>query len=249
MRALNLPPLTMHLPARHGLGKAAWVLTLFLHIVPTSAQAANQDASSINGCKADKVLRFRGLTARLENDLFAGTAQNYTNGVAFTAVSHDIADKLRTECLPTPVRLHAKLIKFMNPGFWSDAQNVVVKFGQPMFTPKDSARTDLILDDRPYAGLLYVGMSWNRRKHQPQSNSEILDTREITLGIIGPLVLAEQAQNLVHGVIGAEKFKNSNLTPFFGRPAGQRTRKVMIEPKNIRTTSRAYLAAAGLVEP
>ena len=76
-----------------------------------------------------------------------------------------------------------------------------------MFTPKDPARTDLIQDDRPYAGLLFVGMSWNRRKHEPQSSSEILDTREITLGVIGPLALAEQTQNLVHDAIGAERFQ------------------------------------------
>ncbi len=75
-----------------------------------------------------------------------------------------------------------------------------------MFTPQDPARTDLILDDRPYAGLLYVGMSWNRRQHEPQSNSEILDTREITLGVIGPLALAEPTQNLVHDVIGVDRF-------------------------------------------
>jgi len=203
---------TMHLPTRHDQRKAAWVLTLFLHIVPAIAQAANEDTPSINGCKADEVVRFRGGTARLENDLFAGTDQNYTNGVAFTAVSHDIAGKLRTECLPAPARLHAELIKFMNPDFWSDAensahtQNVVVKFGQSMFTPKDPARTDLIQDDRPYAGLLYMGMSWNRRKHEPQSNSEMLDTREITLGVIGPLSLAEQSQNLFHDAIGVDRF-------------------------------------------
>ncbi|MFZ3175840.1 MAG: lipid A deacylase LpxR family protein, partial [Thiobacillus sp.] len=206
------PPFTMHLPTRHGQGKAAWLLTLFLHIVPAIAQAANENASSIKGCKADEVVRFRGGTARLENDLFTGTDQNYTNGVAFSAVSHDIAGKLRTECLPTPVRLHAEFIKFLNPDFWTDAensahtQNVVVKFGQSMFTPKDPARTDLNIDDRPYAGLLYVGMSWNRRKHEPQSNSEILDTREISLGVIGPLSLAEQSQNLFHDAIGADRF-------------------------------------------
>jgi hypothetical protein len=180
--------------------------------VPAIAQAANEDTSSIRGCMADEVARFRGGTARLENDLFTGTDQNYTSGVAFSAVSHDIAGRLRTECLPTPVRLHAELIKFLNPGFWSDAensahtQNVVVKFGQSMFTPQDPARTDLVIDDRPYAGLLYVGMSWNRRKHEPQGNSEILDTREITLGVIGPLSLAEQSQNWVHDAIGADRF-------------------------------------------
>jgi len=189
---------------------AAWILTLLLHIVP--AQAANENIPELVDCMADESVRFRGGTARLENDLFTGTDQNYTNGVAFTAISHDIAGKLRVECLPTPVRLHAELIKFMNPDFWADAensahtQNVTVKFGQSMFTPKDFSRTDLITGDRPYAGLLYVGMSWNRRKHEPQSNLEMLDTREITLGVIGPLALAEQSQNLFHDAIGAARF-------------------------------------------
>lgn len=201
-------PYFRHLPTKQM--TVAWVLVLLLHIVP--AQAANESIPGHEDCKADEVVRFRGGTARLENDLFTGTDQNYTNGVAFTAVSHDIAGKLRIECLPTPVRLHAELIKFMNPDFWADAenpahtQNVAVKFGQSMFTPKDPARTDLIAGDRSYAGLLYVGMSWNRRKNDPKSNSEMLDTREITLGVIGPLSLAEQSQNVFHDAIGAARF-------------------------------------------
>lgn len=198
----------MYLPTIQG--NAAWVLVLLVHIMP--AQAAIENTSGFEDCKVDEVIKFRGGTARLENDLFTGTDQNYTSGVAFNAVSHDITGKLRVECLPTPVRLHAELIKFMNPDFWADAessahtQNVVVKFGQSMFTPKDFFRTDLIADDRPYAGLLYMGMSWNRRKHEPQNNSEMLDTREITLGVIGPLALAEQSQNLFHDAIGADRF-------------------------------------------
>ena len=63
-----------------------------------------------------------------------------------------------------------------------------------MFIPRDSARTDLTPDDRLYAGLLYVGMSWNRRKNQAQNHTEVLDTREIALGVMGPLALAQPAQ-------------------------------------------------------
>lgn len=86
-----------------------------------------------------------------------------------------------------------------HPRFWSDAadaahtQNLVVKFGQAMYTSNDPLRTDLITDDRPYAGLLYLGMSWNRRRLEPQG-TEILDTREITVGVIGPWSLARQSQ-------------------------------------------------------
>lgn len=176
------------------------------------AQAISESAAGIGSCTADESLRFRGGTARLENDLFTGTDQNYTSGVALTLVSQDIPGRLRAECLPAPVRLHAQLIKIMNPVFWADAdnlaytQNVVIKFGQSMYTPKDFSRTDLISDDRPYAGLLYIGMAWNRRKHAPESDLEMLDTREITLGVIGPSSYAEQSQNLVHDMIGADRF-------------------------------------------
>lgn len=212
MHTVNLFPTTRQWLTKCSLRRTAWLLMLLVHMTPASAQAINDETSSTGACKADEIIRFRGGTARVENDRLAGTDQNYTNGVAFTAVSHDIIGRLKPDCLPPPVRLQARLITLANPAFWADAenpahtQNVVVRFGQSMFTPQDPARTDLILNDRPYAGLLYVGMSWNRRKHEPQSNSEILDTREITLGVIGPLALAEPAQNLVHDVIGVDRF-------------------------------------------
>ena len=155
-------------------------------------------------CTEQDAIRFRGVTARMENDLFAKTDQNYTSGVAFALVSHDVIGKLSPECLPAIVRLHAGLIAYEDSGH---AQNVVVKFGQAMYTPKESAITELIPNDRPYAGLLYVGMSWNRRKHQPENNMEVLDTRETTLGVIGPLALAQPAQNLIHDAIGVERFQ------------------------------------------
>ena len=186
---------------------------LLAFAAPTSAQVLSTPDTEAPACSAQNTIRFRGLTARLENDLFADTDQNYTNGVSFTAVSHDMVGKLKPECLPAPIRLHAELIRYLNPGFWTDAdnpahaQNVVVKFGQAMFTPKDFARTDLITDDRPYAGLLYVGMSWNRRKHETQSEIEMLDTREITLGVIGPMSLARQTQNIIHNIKAIDKFE------------------------------------------
>ncbi len=170
-------------------------------------------ADTGGGCAPEETLHWRGGTMRLENDLFTGTDQNYTNGVALTLVSQDIPGRLRPECLPAPVRLHAQFIKFMNPGFWADAddpantQNVVARFGQSMYTPEDKTRTDLIRDDRPYAGLLYMGLAWNRRIHPQGGGYEMLDTRELTLGVIGPLSLAEQSQNLVHDMRGIDRFR------------------------------------------
>ena len=199
--------------AKYARSSAAVAFVLICGAAPVSAQFASNKGAVAQPCSAQDAIRFRGLSARLENDLFVDTDQNYTNGLAFTAISHDLVGQLKPECLTAPVRLHAELIRYLNPSFWADpdnpaqAQNVVVKFGQSMFTPKDPTQTALILDDRPYAGLLYVGMAWNRRQHTPQNNTEILDTREITLGVIGPLALARSTQNIVHTIIGADKFQ------------------------------------------
>jgi lipid A 3-O-deacylase len=207
---------TKLLRAKYARRSAAVAFMLICGVAPVSAQFASNTGAVAQSCSAQDAIRFRGLSARLENDLFVDTDQNYTNGLAFTAVSHDLVGQLKPECLTAPVRLHAELIRYLNPSFWADpnnparAQNVVVKFGQSMFTPKDPTQTALILDDRPYAGLLYVGMAWNRRQHTPQNNTEILDTREITLGVIGPLALARPTQNIVHHIVGADKFQGWN---------------------------------------
>ena len=161
IHTLNPLPISATVNSTPGLTRCALVLLLHgLCRLPATAQAAGVGDLGIGDCGPEEIVRFRGGTARLENDLFAGTDRNYTNGIALTLVSHDIPGKLRNECLPAPVRLHAQLIKFLNPGFWSDVenpahtQNLVLKSGQSMYTPEDFYRTDLILDDRPYAGLL-----------------------------------------------------------------------------------------------
>ncbi|GAB1424639.1 lipid A deacylase LpxR family protein [Thauera terpenica] len=187
----------------------AVLATSALVLVPPMKARANAGKE----CAPEETLHWRGGTARLENDLFTGTDQNYTNGMAFILVSHDIPGRPRPECLRAPIWLYAQLIQFMNPEFWAsagssaDTQNVVVRFGQSMYTPEDYHRTELIPDDRPYAGLLYMGLAWNRRKHEPESNGEMLDTREITLGVIGPWSLAEQTQNLVHDARDIDRFE------------------------------------------
>lgn len=188
------------------------LLTGLCCLLPAVTHAVDSASAGTGGCAQEVGVRFRGATVRLENDLFTGTDQNYTNGVGLTLVSEDIPGRLQTDCLPAPMRLHAQLIQLLNPGFWADAgdpaatQNVTVKFGQSMYTPEDFSRTDLIPDDRPYAGLLYMGLAWNRRR-QAAGDQEMLDTREITLGVIGPWSLAEQTQNLVHDLRGIDRFR------------------------------------------
>ncbi|WP_417544250.1 lipid A-modifier LpxR family protein [Marinobacter sp.] len=45
-------------------------------------------------CAPEDGLQWCGGTLRLENDLFAGTDSNYTNGLALSLVSHDMEGRL-----------------------------------------------------------------------------------------------------------------------------------------------------------
>lgn len=182
---------------------------------PGVAQVATPASppESQDSCTPEQALRWRGGTGRLENDLFVGTDRNYSNGVALALVSRDIEGRLRPDCLPRAIALYARFLGWADPGFWRRAgaepaaQNVVMRVGQAMYTPEDHTRTDLIRDDRPYAGLLYLGLAWNRRVHPPGTGYEMLDSRELTLGVIGPWSLAHQSQDLVHKLRGFERFQ------------------------------------------
>lgn len=174
--------------------------------------AESIDLTGQEPCVLEQNLRWRGGTLRLENDLFAETDHNYTNGVALTMVSRDLEGRLNPDCLPRPLALYTRFLGWVDPGFWQSAgvesasQNVVARMGQTMYTPEDSVRTDLIHDDRPYAGLLYLGLTWNRRVHPRNAGYEMLDSRELALGVIGPWSLAEKSQNLVHKLRAIERF-------------------------------------------
>jgi hypothetical protein len=166
-----------------------------------------------DACMPEQSLHWRGGTLRLENDLFAGTDRNYTNGVTLALVSHDINGRLRSECMPWLLGLYTRSLDRIDRRFArratdeSASQNIVLRAGQTMYTPEDKTRSDLIPDDRPFAGLLYLGLAWNRRMHPEDARYETLDSRELTLGVIGPWSLAEHSQNLVHRTRGLDRFR------------------------------------------
>lgn len=68
---------------------------------------------------------------------------------------------------------------------------------QQIFTPDNISlpRED---DDRPYAGYLFLGGFWQRQ------DNNLLDHVQIDVGVVGPSSLAEQTQEVVHDVFGAE---------------------------------------------
>ncbi|RTE64939.1 lipid A deacylase LpxR family protein [Amphritea opalescens] len=146
-------------------------------------------------------------TFYLENDLFAETDQQYTNGIRFSWTSPDITSYLDDESLPTWSRRYNRFIT--SPlGLFDDqppkqseiVRNLVITLGQQMFTPKDNTRTTVDPDDRPYAGWLYLGMGYHLRYKQR------MDSAILNVGIVGPASMAQEAQDFVHEIRGIDKF-------------------------------------------
>ncbi|BCA78268.1 lipid A deacylase LpxR family protein [bacterium] len=126
----------------------------------------------------------------LENDLFYDVDQHYTNGVGFVWVP----DR-RT---PTP----EWAVRLARRAPWFPEEGPVYHgyaFGQSMFTPSDIKLSDPPLSERPYAGWLYglVGVG--------TATDGQFDLFTLSLGMVGPISLAEPSQKFVHKVIGADE--------------------------------------------
>jgi lipid A 3-O-deacylase len=72
---------------------------------------------------------------------------------------------------------------------------------QLTFTPNDISRRDIITDDRPYAGLLYLTHTLISSDHLRKEKL----TTEINIGVIGPLSFAKEMQTWLHGLINYQK--------------------------------------------
>ena len=117
-----------------------------------------------------------------ENDIFAGTDQGYTNGVRFAWSSSE-------RHTPEVIAKIARNLPHLDP---NGKKRISFAVGQSMFAPQDLTRTDLIVNDRPYAGWLYgsVGVV--------SDTGKTLDNAMLTVGVIGPWSLAENTQKFVH---------------------------------------------------
>ena len=118
---------------------------------------------------------------RWENDVVAGTDDNYTNGISLT-FSRDGRGPLG--------------------GIWGWFGPVDGRFvssyelGQMMYTPRDIRRPVPDPTDRPYAGLLYVALSTE------YVHGNRFDGLKFITGVVGPASLGEQAQKVFHSLTG-----------------------------------------------
>ena len=129
-----------------------------------------------------------------ENDLLANpfgahTDRHYTQGLRLTLM---LGQNSFTNISGRLDRLVPAL------GFQSRANDLgLVLIAQHMYTPTDIRTTQPIPADRPYAAWLYSGLIWQRRGVTGAS-LPTLEHFADDFGMVGPLALGEQAQNLIH---------------------------------------------------
>jgi len=173
------------------------------------------DSAAASGSSAAERLRQKAsgyLTFYLDNDLFGGTDQDYTNGVRAAWISENhpafgflparrVLEKL------SGVDEGGSLVRRLS-GFERgdiEGENVVVNYGfsatQLMFTPADYASPVQPPGQRRYAGWLGLGFSLHAK------NERVLNSAELIFGTVGPRSYAKEAQDFIHELIGAPIFQ------------------------------------------
>jgi len=163
------------------------ICLLSIILVPMTAMAQSKPAQSLDM-----------FTLYWENDAFVGTDRDYTNGLKMTW-STPFIDDLSESHLPSWSYPVMSRLPFMNgPG---DKRAVSFSIGQIIYTPEDTERSDLVVDDRPYAGYTYLAAGF----HSESSYRKY--TWEFSLGIVGPHSYAEEVQNLAHDWVASAHAK------------------------------------------
>ncbi len=128
-----------------------------------------------------------------ENDLFVRTDRYYTSGSKVSIVSPNLHRTFNDSArLPQWSKPIVRRLPFIHDE--AVQKNISFSLGQSIYTPEDIFTTELIPDDRPYAGWLYLGMGFHNRTERWS------DTLELSLGVVGPWSLAKHAQRFVHKV-------------------------------------------------
>jgi len=134
------------------------------------------------------------ISIQFENDFFGGgTDRHFSHGT-------------RIECLTRPIQWitdAADKLPWFNferaLGHPEDAVKgrASLSIGQNIYTPQNTAARQLIPEDRPYAGWLYLGFGLVANQ-----GSRRYDKLELEIGMVGPCSFAEDVQTFWHSLFG-----------------------------------------------
>jgi len=120
-----------------------------------------------------------------ENDMFGVfTDSQYSSGEKFNLIYH--VNRPTSPFYDLLVSDDAKAETFMTFAIVNQ-----------IYTPTDLKETELITDDRPYAGWTYFKVAMHK------STKDRLNSVSLKIGAIGPSSYGEQIQNTVHTIVGA----------------------------------------------
>ncbi len=118
------------------------------------------------------------ISISMDNDNVAKSDKHYTHG---TRISYEVSAT-------------NTIFKIFN-NYGTRNKKASLSIAQYMYTPTDISIKELIEDDRPYGGWLYLGMSIY------SISGNICNSIEINLGIVGPCSYAEETQKYVHNLL------------------------------------------------
>ena len=138
-----------------------------------------------------------------ENDTFYDTDQSYTSGVSIVWIK-SVNEAGEHWWLPedllrrtfTPSRKEDARLAWEWSGGW------VV--GQTFYTPQDISIAEIVEDDRPYGGWLYLGKQLHLSRPDVGYRGEVKATQhtfEVDVGVTGNWSFAEQVQTFIHAGI------------------------------------------------
>lgn len=127
----------------------------------------------------------------VENDLFgSGLDRHYTNGMKVSVIG-----------------LYNKVPDWVDGFTWMrKPEDAAISFalGQNMYTPEDITVPALQVNERPWAGWLYLGLGLSTHRlveKDAASESHSLESFELEVGVVGPLSYAEDTQTMWHELI------------------------------------------------
>lgn len=141
------------------------------------------------------------LTLSIENDsiAFGRKDRYYTHGSKLSWTSGNIAEYRDMEGIPPWMQRAIAKMPFVNES--GEQRSVSLSLVQGIYTPENKLRSDLIVNDRPYAGLTYLGLGLHSK------NQRRMDTLELDIGIVGRHSYAEDAQLWIHDLIEASDLR------------------------------------------
>ena len=133
---------------------------------------------------------------QFENDLFgSGEDSHFIHGTRISYLTSEQPTNFQNKLKSTILSV---IPNFLIP----KTRRFSLILGQNIFTPDDISRSDLILNDRSYAGWLYLGAGFVAEGGEKQ---KFMENLEVNLSAVGPVALGEQVQSEWHRLINVKQ--------------------------------------------